>query len=402
MTVELRYPRAVLSWIPLIVAVTYAIPNEVDLCLKDSPHVCRKVNTERAIAHSKLLLNLVNNEAIYLDIGLLELNKLADFIETVDPEQDEIKYWVSENIPDISVGIPMLAAAQLLQMESLAQRIIAMDFTWQDIAWVHDCTFLPQTHNQACRTIVKTRPAYKRLVGDAKTEQQHVIVRQVAEAFVNEEAKIDLVNNGHFKCGNNVLAWAVGMGDHADAVVEMLLHVPGIVADLPKNHKPGRPTPLQQAVLNGKAVVVEMLLGVPGIEVNAGAGTQLGTALHLCVDRKGYCVRPGPDNCRMAQVLIESGADVKALDELGRTPLHLVPRYPYEPDRINIATLLLEKGALVNAQDCKGETPLHHAAVRGRQDCFDLLVESGKVDSSLTDNEGMTAHEQLQARSFWA
>ncbi|SPQ96934.1 unnamed protein product (mitochondrion) [Plasmodiophora brassicae] len=262
MTVELRYPRAVLSWIPLIVAVTYAIPNEVDLCLKDSPHVCRKVNTERAIAHSKLLLNLVNNEAIYLDIGLLELNKLADFIETVDPEQqDEIKYWVSENIPDISVGIPMLAAAQLLQMESLAQRIIAMDFTWQDIAWVHDCTFLPQTHNQACRTIVKTRPAYKRLVGDAKTEQQHVIVRQVAEAFVNEEAKIDLVNNGHFKCGNNVLAWAVGMGDHADAVVEMLLHVPGIVADLPKNHKPGRPTPLQQAVLNG---------------------TQLGTALHLC------------------------------------------------------------------------------------------------------------------------
>ncbi|CEP01261.1 Ankyrin repeat domain-containing protein [Plasmodiophora brassicae] len=395
MIVDGRYSRAVLSCIPLIVAVSYAIPSVLYLCPNDSAE-SREVNTERAIGHSKALLNLVNGMHIYywplpVDIGSFELDMFAMFTDSAVPEQDDsIDAWVSDNIRDIHDSIRMLAAALLLQVDSLVQRITAMEFTWQDIAWVRDSTWLPQTHNQACRTIVETRPAFRLLVDAARIYQQHKIVLQVAGSLVNGEANIDLINNGVFTCfGENVLGWAVGVLDHADAAVEMLVNVPGIIADLPMNHGPGLFTPLQQAATYGDARVVELLLGVPGIKVDAGAGTERGTALHMCLDRGTiYRLPPGPGACRVAELLIERGADVNALKMGGMTPLHLAARYPW-PD--HIITLLLENGAQVNAQDNNGRTALHYAEATGRRDCFELLLKIGKANPNLTDNEGETA-----------
>ena len=49
--------------------------------------------------------------------------------------------------------------------------------------------------------------------------------------------------------------------------------------------------------------------------------------------------------------LLEKGTNIKAKDELGRTPLH------WATDK-NMVELLIANGADVNAKDNKGETPL--------------------------------------------
>ncbi|XXQ38693.1 Uncharacterized protein PBTT_09170 [Plasmodiophora brassicae] len=136
--------------------------------------------------------------------------------------------------------------------------------------------------------IVDSRPAYQRLVGAAvHNDLQREIGRKVAASFVNGEASITLINNGHFTWdGDNVLDWDVRWSDiHGDAVVEMLVNAPGIVGDLPMKPKPRLLTPLQKVAAFGRARVVDLLLGVPDNKVDAGTGAHGGTDLHRCCDR---------------------------------------------------------------------------------------------------------------------
>lgn len=53
----------------------------------------------------------------------------------------------------------------------------------------------------------------------------------------------------------------------------------------------------------------------------------------------------------------------------------------------------IEKGADVNYQDKRGMTSMHHAAARGARPCIRALVNSGKCDYLIKDNQNRYAFE---------
>lgn len=66
---------------------------------------------------------------------------------------------------------------------------------------------------------------------------------------------------------------------------------------------------------------------------------------------------------------VESGADVNALDERGRSPLHAACQAAKKSDNhgaYRAVLFLLHSGADINFQDKLGMTPLHFAALSGR------------------------------------
>ena len=67
---------------------------------------------------------------------------------------------------------------------------------------------------------------------------------------------------------------------------------------------------------------------------------------------------------------MEAGADPKALDASGTTPLH-------DAVSAEVVAALLEAGADMEAGDPHGMTPLDHAARGGRAEVVAALLEAG-------------------------
>ncbi len=131
-------------------------------------------------------------------------------------------------------------------------------------------------------------------------------------------------------------------------------------------------------------------------------------------DRAGNGLLHLASSAEMAQLLLESGADLHAQNNLGETPFALA----MEEARLDVLEALLEAGLDVNAFDSLGETPLfaaHDADVaalliahgadvhacnsRGRtalmdafkgEDVLRVLIEAG-ASPAARDNEGNTA-----------
>mmetsp|Transcript_39687 Transcript_39687/g.66609 ORF Transcript_39687/g.66609 Transcript_39687/m.66609 type:complete len:159 (+) Transcript_39687:513-989(+) len=79
---------------------------------------------------------------------------------------------------------------------------------------------------------------------------------------------------------------------------------------------------------------------------------------------------------------MEMGADVRARDHLGHTPLHLAAHGLGHVDggQVDTIRLLAELCGDVHAQGKKGLTPLHHAADRGNVKAVRVLVEEMGAD----------------------
>jgi ankyrin repeat protein len=88
---------------------------------------------------------------------------------------------------------------------------------------------------------------------------------------------------------------------------------------------------------------------------------------------------------RIAELLLDRGADVHARDAYGRTPLHDAAS---GRDEASLA-LLLDRGADANLQDKRGETPLHVAARRGEESHIRVLLRGG-ADIDARDVVGRT------------
>ena len=111
------------------------------------------------------------------------------------------------------------------------------------------------------------------------------------------------------------------------------------------------------------------------------------TPLHVAV---ADGVDDADNSLDLETFLLRSGADVNALDEFNRTPLH----YAFQSnngrpdtghsDPIQIVSLLVEAmdPAKLHQADVQGCTALHYAALRGATVCSLLLIQRGKDGQS--------------------
>ena len=86
----------------------------------------------------------------------------------------------------------------------------------------------------------------------------------------------------------------------------------------------------------------------------------------------------------IVQVLIDHGAEVDAVDDFNKTPLHEVSqgKSESEEDGVRVARLLLDHGADVNAKERSGHTPLALVSRNERPKLAELLLEhAANVDA---------------------
>ncbi|KAH8995437.1 ankyrin repeat-containing domain protein [Lactarius akahatsu] len=168
--------------------------------------------------------------------------------------------------------------------------------------------------------------------------------------------------------------------DDGVRIAQLLLDRGADVKAQPKGHW----TPLNWASYYGKPDIVRLLVD-HGATVNLNANESLlRTPLHD-VSRGEYKFQD--DGARVAQILLERGADVNAQDINRETPLH----FASVSGRLEIARVLLDHGAIATTETYDSETPLH-AISRGKYDAQDstrlarLLMEHG-VDANAPDKD---------------
>lgn len=180
------------------------------------------------------------------------------------------------------------------------------------------------------------------------------------------------VNQRNSTQGMAPLHWAVSR-DKLDAVD--LLVSKG--ADMEIRDDEGR-TPLFLAVINEKIRAARLLLE-KGANVDAAAregDTPLLVALH--------------GSRRMANLLIENGADIEVENDHGWNALHNATFGGFE----DVVALLIEKGLDVNAATNNGITPLFGAGMRGRPDLVKLLVQKG-AEVNVANGDGVALLQRM-------
>jgi ankyrin repeat protein len=119
-------------------------------------------------------------------------------------------------------------------------------------------------------------------------------------------------------------------------------------------------TPVHLAAFFGRPSAVERLK-TAGADLNAVSRNALrNTPLHAAV---------AGGHVEVSLLLIDSGADVNAVDAGGHTPLHLAAEAGYVP----VAKALLARGAGAHVVDAEDRTPLSRAAVKGHTEIVDLI-----------------------------
>ena len=158
--------------------------------------------------------------------------------------------------------------------------------------------------------------------------------KEVAAALLKDK-RIDVNMYGGYE--GKPLYYAIK--DNRIGIAVMLLSHPDIDLDVTVAHS----TPAHWAV--GKYEILNELVKSQNFkkEMLNMRNRDGETPLHLCRDK------------RVAELLIENGADVNAKDNLGQTPLF--ERIPPE-----MAEFLIAKGAKVNARDKKDTTPVYGLA----------------------------------------
>lgn len=99
-------------------------------------------------------------------------------------------------------------------------------------------------------------------------------------------------------------------------------------------------------------------------------------------------------NLSIALELIKKGADVNAVGNDGKRPLHQAVA-----DMEEVARALAEAGADINAQDNDGNTPLMYACMKAKEETVLWLLKAG-ADYKIQNNEGRTAADMAVKRGY--
>ena len=99
----------------------------------------------------------------------------------------------------------------------------------------------------------------------------------------------------------------------------------------------------------------------------------------------------------VAGLLIRSGAEVDRPAADGMTPLH----WAAQEGHAEVARLLLRGGAEADRPDGRGRTPLHRAAWRGQSEVVDVLLEAG-ADPGIRNKAGQTPLHEAESNGHEA
>lgn len=207
---------------------------------------------------------------------------------------------------------------------------------------------------------------------------------EIAELLISKGADIYVKNRG----GTTTLDYAAALGKQK--IVELIVSK-GI--DIASKNKA-----LMAAASSGQKDTAGFLIS-NGASVAYNKGHHGKTPLMEASERGHYGI---------AELLISAGADVNAKDYDGITPLiftlkygkreyasgsdgKVPPAYYTElTGRKKVAELLIEKGADVNVTDYKGQTPLMYTAINDIKELAELLISKGAF-TNLKDDLGNTA-----------
>jgi ankyrin repeat protein len=135
-------------------------------------------------------------------------------------------------------------------------------------------------------------------------------------------------------------------------------------------------TPLHEACSRNRYEVASFLIE-KGANVNASEGSRYGTPLHAAATyfRKKIC-----------ELLLRNGARIDSKDDLGDTPLLVVPS---SREAIPTILTLLNKGADINAKNDRGVVLLHTAAGKGDPSFVRFLIDN-HANINIIDDAGQS------------
>ena len=140
--------------------------------------------------------------------------------------------------------------------------------------------------------------------------------------------------------------------------------------------------PLLYAIQLGNKDIVQILIN-SGADVNAKnqlGVTPLSMAIHI-------------NNEKLAQILIEAGANVNETNSMKVTPLMLTAI----TGNFQLAPLLIRYGADINAKDIKGNGALMHAISEDKIKLVEILINAG-AEVNAKNIKGLTALDFAKAR----
>jgi len=187
-------------------------------------------------------------------------------------------------------------------------------------------------------------------------------------------------------CGASICQAGQAADIYAAAASGNVLQIKAMLRDAPDlvqaRDRFGR-TPLYHALHNLRVEATQFLLDSgAGLEVGGQAGDG---GLHIVLTAGGDSEEDRAHRKSLVSLLLARGANVNAVNGLGKTPLHIAAM------KGRVATLdsLFGAGAALGAKDRLGRTAMHDAAMYDECDVIDWLV-SKKADVNAPDENGDT------------